>query len=256
MHYLIKVPGFTHPYLTILVFIAHDFRKWGHEVSVHALDSKYIIEVKFQEGKRKLAASRPSVTEMWAKQFMHQRAGYSSTPTVLSQADTRLDRMSRMVEDFFRNIAAIGESVPMTKVHWWSPKLLRSAHTPLPKDPGLNLVVLCIRLLHSIQYTQNALVLASRFTVVDSVILQFRHDEKVDTAHLLHAVKQVEAVPGRLSPVWSIDQTTGMGQVQIFVDVGDCVAGVGNEGEFMEQPSPLYAPGGQPPVYEVYEGQD
>jgi hypothetical protein len=256
MQYLIDVPGFTHPYLTTLAFIAHDFRKWGHRVSVHALDSRYIIEVRFQERKRKLATSRPSLTEMWAKQFMSQRAGYSSIPTVLSQEDTRLDRVSRMIEDFFRNIAAIGRSVPITKIHWWSPKYLRLARTPLPDDPGLNLVVLCIRLLHSVRYTQNTLVLASRWTVVDSVILQFRHDQKMDTAHLKHALKQVGAVPGRLSGIWGRYETTGMEQVQMFVNVGDCVTVVGNEGESTGQPLPLYAPGEQPPVYEVYAGQD
>jgi len=249
MYYLIKVPGYTRPYLTSLNFIAQDFEKWGQQVSVHEEDSEYMIEVKYREGKQKLAASRPSVTEMWAKQFMSQRAGHSSIPTVLSQEDTRLDRMSRMIEDFFRHIAAIGESVPATKDHWWSPKLLKLAHTPLPKEPGLNLVVLCMRLLRSIQYTQSALVLDSRWTVVDSVVLYFRHNEKMDTAHILRAVKRVEAVPGRLSAVWSRDETTGMGEVRMSVDVGDCVAATGSEGE---QPSPLYAAGGKPPVYEAY----
>ncbi|KAH3959396.1 hypothetical protein HBI56_171660 [Parastagonospora nodorum] len=256
MQYLIDVPGFTHPYLTTLAFIAHDFRKRGHRVSEHAFDSRYIIEVRFQERKRKLATSRPSMTEMWAKQFMSQRAGYSAIPTVLSQEDTRLDRMSRMIEDFFRNIAAIGRSVPITKIRWWSPTYLRLARTPLPDDPGLNLVLLCIQLLHSVRYTQNALVLASRWTIVDSVILQFRHDQRMDTAHLKHALKQVGAVPGRLSGIWGRDETTGMEQVQMFVNVGDCVTVVGNEGESTGQLLPLYAPGEQPPVYEVYEGQN
>ncbi|EAT78649.1 hypothetical protein SNOG_14024 [Parastagonospora nodorum SN15] len=43
---------------------------------------------------------------------------------------------------------------------------------------------------------------------------------------------------------------------QMFVNVGDCVTVVGNEGESTGQLLPLYAPGEQPPVYEVYEGQN
>lgn len=246
MQHVVQAPGSSRAFLTRLAFVAHDFRQWGYFVSTHPDRSPYMIEVRYQEQKHKLDKIRPNLMEVWAKEVMKQRGHCSAARTVLSREDTRLERASAMIGDFIKAIALQGVSQSPARIRWHSAKCLQLKHTAWPEDPALNFVVLYMRLLQSVRYLPGAHDPDRTNTVVDRIVLNFWPNKALKPELLGHALDQMEDVPGRWTKFLKRDETTGMMQVQMFVDISDCV--VAKNGA-TEESLPLYDRREQPPGY-------
>ena len=246
MQYMIKAVPHDHPYLTKLPFLAHNYRHWGHEVSDHTDDSNFIKEIKYQELKNKLADRRPSLMEIWVQDILTREDDYP----VFSGEDLRLERVSTMLQDFFKGIAALGDAQPPGPVKWWSPKLLRRNHVPLPDNPSLDLATRYTRFLSAIRYTRNAPLPEEsnqNFFVTDRTVLEFWPHGTPKWEQVVSALGVVAAKTGRWTEGPERSMVTGMIKVEMWVDVGDCIV-MERSGEREQE---LVDP---PPRYEREEG--
>ncbi|KAF2031537.1 hypothetical protein EK21DRAFT_63054, partial [Setomelanomma holmii] len=52
--YLIHLPSYARPYLTVLEFLALDFQNWGYTTTTHSDDSSYFKQIRQREKHLKL----------------------------------------------------------------------------------------------------------------------------------------------------------------------------------------------------------
>jgi hypothetical protein len=253
MQYSILTPHHASPYLTALAFIAHDFRKWGHSIAEYADDSAYIATIKDLNARNKSKDRRTSLKVVWAREVINQ----PPTPANLSGDALRLEKISALLRDFLKAIAALGEKEPPSPVSRWSPKALRKNSTPPPLTPGLDLVTRYMHFLKSQTYVRNATLPETphhNIAIADSVILEFWPHRTPNPEQVARALTEVASKPGRLVEGPDRSTATGKIKVQMWVDVGDCV-GARDGGEAVEEPPPQYARDEEPPPdYAEIEG--
>ena len=250
MQFLIKTLQDARPYLSSLPFVAHDFRQWGHSVESYPDDSKYITEVRYREQRQKLASSRATLMEVWIQEVIARQHQPPTNPTP-SLEDIRLERVSGMVQDYFRAIAKIGILERPKRITRWSAKCLRIKYTSQPVDSGLGLVVRYMRCLYAIRHISEAPLPSDSHTDIiraDQIILEFWPNE-VKMRHLTDALCQAMYRPKRLGNRPETDTTTGIIKVQMWADVGDCVVLERREDEELVEPPPRYGRDEEPPAY-------
>ena len=85
--------------------------------------------------------------------------------------------------------------------------------------------------------------------LADQIVLEFRFHDALKKEYLVQAVNQaIRKNLGRTGCV-EVDEMTGMMRVKLWVEVVDCIVGVGGEDADMRDPVPLYERGEEPPPY-------
>ncbi|KAF2129425.1 hypothetical protein P153DRAFT_423023 [Dothidotthia symphoricarpi CBS 119687] len=253
MYYLIHTTYHSRPYVSIIPFIARDFRKWGYRVDSYTSDSPYIAEVKLREKIAGPGMGRTEIMEIWAREVVGRRwqghiAQQSEVEGMveegLSLLEKREARASGMVGDFVFGVAEFGIS---PSVH--TP--LNAAQHPVPTGP-LALINKYMRLLNCTKYIPNATLppwSTPDITIADQIIIEFRFHEAFRRAHLVQAlVKTVNKNRGRMGRVEK-DTMTGVTRVLMFVCVGDCLGVEGGQEPESKDPVPKYERVERPPPY-------
>jgi hypothetical protein len=240
--YAVETPQGPKPYFSRLSFIAHDFAHWGYRVTEHDLQSAYMREVRVRETKIKLSLRRPRLQEIWAQEVVRQRHVTRAAPD-----DTSLHRVCEMLHDFICALATQGGSEHPKRTSWDNPPCLEVRGTPLPTDPGLNLVTICMRLLCRVRHHRGERSDA-RNTVGDRVELEFRRHEWLGE-HLRTALEKVGDSPGRWVKGPERVPMSLMVRVQMVVDVGGCVDSMDGSEDAVD-PLPLYEDVEESPEYD------
>ncbi|KAF1846826.1 uncharacterized protein K460DRAFT_285718 [Cucurbitaria berberidis CBS 394.84] len=236
MYYLIHTSSCTRPFLTVIAFIARDFRGWGYRVDCHPRESKYIAEIRIRERAMNGTKWRVELMEIWAREVIsrttQERESGDQVPTMrptgeeLSHEERRIERASNFVQDFVDGIAAFGDL--------------------------LGLISKYMRLLHAVVHTSNATLPPwsnPDILIADKVTLEFHFHEALRKEHLVHAMsKAISKNIGRMGRVERV-MMKGSIKVALFVDVSDCVIPQGGSDEEMRDPVPVYERGERPPPY-------
>ncbi|KAI8942411.1 hypothetical protein NX059_000485 [Plenodomus lindquistii] len=254
MYFLIFTTHHERPYPCKVAFVARDFESWGCRVSRYPNDSPYIAEIKYREGRRnRKEVQRIDLMEIWAREIIVRRRESTQSRYMAevmdqgangqrSEEEGRLQRASKIVQDFTCAVVAFDKPTPKSKLPLVD---LR----PLPEHP-FTLISTYLRLLRKIQYTVNADLPQDSnldFIVADKVVLEFRFHESLNLAYLAHAV-MVATGKGRMGGV-ERSASTGITTVTLYVEVGDCVLGSRYEDVETSDPVPVYERVECPPEY-------
>jgi hypothetical protein len=250
MIYLIQTSRHSSPYIGALAFEAHDFLTWGSSVIGYSDDSEYLVEVRYREQQAKIARKWPSLSEVWAQEEV-SRNEHDLTLDGLARDVLRLEKVSNMVRDFYKAIAAFGDENPPKPVTRWDSVVLYNKHVPLPKNLGLDLVTRYVRFSDAPFHTRDAsLPTGSNSAILraDKVTLTFWSFRPTKWEQLIGALMAVASKPRRC--VEGPERVKGADRIKVrlWVDVVDCAeAESGEEAVAMDSPPPYPSVGTDEP---------
>jgi len=223
------------PYHTKIAFIAHDFRKWGYTVKEYFKSAGYLEEEK-ERGADLDPMARPLLLEVWAEKVITGKTVIHNRNSEMEVTDhhARLDRASKLMRDFVKALATLGESVspevvytpakdaPTDFVNWCYSEYGRVRD--LPKDSSLNLFYRFMRLVRIVDRKAQVVLprhLGGEFARTDEVAVTFKSDILSRATYLREALTDVASFFGQLITGPDTHRRTLRVTIRMYTNVSD-----------------------------------